>query len=384
MKRRGCLAQTCRLVPAIFFLAIQELVLGYTHSESCEAPPSNSGGGLSLLQARRMRSRARTWIEGRKIRMPAQSQAPKSGAARALLPPHVFDLGMQLLFNEEVLDYVVANTDTWHSPYAGVNITWRMVNGDYVDMNDVYGVDSLHKISNTTDMLTMLDLGGNYGRVSTAAYKNYPGKMRIVVVEPIPSTYFLLRWNLWLNGVPELTLEEFQDSPDKAGVLALNSGLSKLDGESTEMCYIPPETMTARICNCSHGFTNRPGEQCAHIKSRSIGSLLGLLNHSVSFLKMDCEGCEIDVLPTVARLTQESQLKIGRFAGELHALPNDLEDVACKAEGGQWFVHICFLKGVQLSVDLPERCQQQSDREGCNRTQWLQGRPLEGIPPSEW
>merc|ERR1719324_2126844 len=106
-------------------------------------------------------------------------------------------------------------------------MTIRMVNRDGVDLEDAYGLDSLGQlVGNTSSMMNMLDIGGNYGRVTIAAWKKSPEKIRIITVEPIPSTYFILRWNLWLNGIPELTLEEFQSQSGRPGVVALNNGLS--------------------------------------------------------------------------------------------------------------------------------------------------------------
>merc|ERR1719265_109174 len=97
----------------------------------------------------------------------------------------------------------------------------------------------------------MLDLGGNLGRVTIAAFKKHPQNMRIVAVEPVAPTYFLLRWNLWLNGVPELTMSDFQKSPTKAGVLALNYGIETVDGHVTGLCWNPPFSMRAQSCDCS-------------------------------------------------------------------------------------------------------------------------------------
>jgi len=221
--------------------------------------------------------------------------------------------------------------------------------------------------SGPTGMMNMLDIGGNHGRVSIGAFRNYPEKMRIIVVEPVTSTYFLLRWNLWLNKVPELTLAEFQASPTRPGVVALNNAIADVDGKVTDLCYTPPATLTARVCNCSQGWTKSPHEECQHMIGRTIGSILQMFNHeAVAFLKMDCEGCEVDMIPELTKLlAAPSGLRIDRFAGELHSVPNELEDFACQFEEGKWFVHICSAAKSGKEI-VNERCRKGSDRASCS------------------
>jgi FkbM family methyltransferase len=309
------------------------------------------------------------------------------GSANSVMPPHLHILGLQLIGTEEVLDTVVVRTSEHagkygYGEYAGETFKVRIVTGDGVAfLVDEYGLSSLGgQGTDANGMMNMLDIGGNYGRISIAAFKKYPRSARIVVIEPIPSTYLLLKWNLWLNGIPELTLEELRSNPSKPGVVALHGAVADADGKTIDMCYTPPETMGARLCNCSHGFTHSPQEQCVHVVTRSVESLLASFGtNDIAFLKVDCEGCEVDVLPALMNLTASSKFKIARFGGELHALPNHMEDFACMANGGEHFVHVCFVQGLLQTLNLPERCTQGAGRPSCSRVQ-----SIEGIPPSEW
>jgi len=233
----------------------------------------------------------------------------------------------------------------------------------------VHGADGVYGANNTnitesSGMINMLDIGGNYGRVAIAAFMNHPETMRVIAVEPVPSTYLLLRWNLWLNGVPELTEKEFEESPTMPGVVALQFGISSVDWSYLNFCTTPPFTKEARICNCTDA---QPDEQCQEVVSRTIESLVKMFHdEKIALLKMDCKGCNVDVVSSLAQLSATVH-KIGRFAGKLHALPNEVEDLACKFEGGKWFVHKCFANGIKETLTLQERCQAGAARKSCSQ-----------------
>jgi len=273
-----------------------------------------------------------------------------------------------------------------------------MVTGDLVDVEDAYGIANLRqnlvsvgKLQSNNTMLSMLDLGGNYGRISIATFKQFPANLRVIAVEPVPSTHFLLRWNLWLNGVPELGQEEFISNHSKPGVLALNNGIENVDEKLTGFCVQAESTMGSRVCNCTTGFMNLPGEHCVNVVSKSMNTLVSTLGvQEITFLKMDCEGCELDVIPALMYLEATTGLSVHRFAGELHAMPNEFEDFVCQAEQGEWFVSICFQNksaalpgGIQMGLATRDRCKQGSVRESCSRIPYatlVANRP----PPSEW
>jgi FkbM family methyltransferase len=351
---------------------------------SCEAGSSGSGG--SLLQAGSNHLPPLT-LAG-KTSSVFSDEKPQSPKARDVLPKNLYDLGLQLMHSEDVLDAVVANTVEKNLFYAGANITLRVVVGDGSvatnaknAVDDYYGLDTLEQRIHdngglfekvvSSGVMNMLDVGGNYGLVTLAAFKLYKEKMRIIVAEPVPSTFLLLRWNLWLNGIPELTLDEFKASPTKVGVVPLNNGVSSEDMQTLGLCYTPPFTMNAKICDCSKQVqVNRPQDrvqQCESMVGRNLDSLLEMFGDApISLLKMDCEGCETAMIPSFSKLQSTSPRQIVRFAGEFHASSNDIEDVACQFEGGQYFVHICFLEGKYESKLVGERCQKGAARPDCS------------------
>jgi len=132
--------------------------------------------------------------------------------------------------------------------------------------------------------------------------------------------------------------------------------------------------MMARICNCSSQaevVSHQPGiEQCASVVSGSFDSFLRLFHNGSShltFLKVDCEGCENHLLPALSRISATPAWKLGRLAGELHrGVPNAVEDITCQFDGGKWLVHICDTgEGGRQVVPVAERCRMGTSRKPC-------------------
>lgn len=306
---------------------------------------------------------------------------PVPGQARAILPPALFDWGLEVMKSENSLDAVVANTRFVNVTYAGQALMMRMVNGDNDKGfgepvgSDVYGLGTLKTLTpNAQGMHTMLDVGGNMGVVTLTAYKKVPN-LRVVVVEPVPSNYFLLVWNLWLNEVPSLDEATFRATPTAPGVLALNRGVAAVDGQTLGLCYSPPYTMNAKLCDCPEqqgSDTQEPGSQtCARVVSQSFPWLLELAGaDQLTFLKVDCEGCEKELLPAFDKVAKN--LKLGRLAGELHAVSNAVEDLVCKFQGGAGWEHVCNqgtmeTPGPYKAIHVKDRCSLGATRVSCEQ-----------------
>lgn len=267
----------------------------------------------------------------------------KRSIASELLPPELFELGLMTVGTEELLDEVVRNSREETVNYFGVQMKLRMVNGDLGNQTlsdegkQLYGLDSLGVEQDKG--MTMVDLGGNYGAVSIAAFKKYPNQLRGIVLEPVPSTYLFLRWNMLLNGVPALEESDLKDS-SKTGVLALNRGIVTNQRDFIEVCYTPPYTMQGYICSCSDPSWS--GKQCHRVKGETTDSLLEYFgSEPISLLKMDCEGCELSTLPVLGDIARRDPHRIRRLVGELHFPKRDLEDIACTFDAGKFFVRIC-------------------------------------------
>lgn len=386
-----------RLTLVLLFSRAFSIFCTELQSSCTSEVPQELGQASSLLQvsSHKAASSASSWLRLSRLKYSAsgawESKQPvmtaQKGEARAILPPDLFDLGVQVLQNEETLDAVVANTNFHNVTYAGENLYMRLVNGEGLAPDgscctfgtplesDVYGLGSLGALTpNEHGMLDMMDVGGNVGVVSNAAFKKESTRLRIIAVEPIPSTYFLLVWNLWLNSVPRLSLQQWQENPAQPGVLAFNKGVSSTDNQMLGLCYTPPFSMNAAICDCAAQagvVSHQAGiAQCANVASSSFGALLGLFANGQSylaFLKMDCEGCEKDLLPALSQVSLNPAWKLGRLGGELHAVSNAVEDLACKFDGG-WIEHICNTGTTSanfIAANVSERCHSGATRKAC-------------------
>lgn len=187
---------------------------------------------------------------------------------------------------------------------------------------------------------TVVDLGGNIGIVGV--YSNLLQNMGakcsgvfVVSVEPLPETYLMLRWNLRQNGVRELPLHSSAASKGCGGVTALNQAVTA-DGRNSTF-IMGSRAMMARMEDAlninfdaigstrDNDFKTRPkvegvakGYRRYAVQSSSLENIVtraGL--EKVDLLKIDCEGCEYEVLQELRAKPWLVQ-RIKHVAGELH------------------------------------------------------------------
>lgn len=278
------------------------------------------------------------------------SEEPQSHPPRAALPSYLRALGQKLFGSEVALQAVVERSVLVKVSFGSVAITLRMDVADNARQRlpaesnkDAYGLGTLQEaqpkaeeltgnVSGTLPWINIIDVGGNLGVVTIAAFKLYPTLSRVVVVEPIPTTYFFLRWNLWLNGVPEVDEASLASAGEAMpGVLALHRAVARNDEEKVSLCYEAANSMEAR----------RRSERCARnvsVSGIAAESLLNLFGtQSVALVKMDCEGCELEGLPPFAK--PNVRARVQRLAGELHGdcfVEQALEEVACAYDAGRY------------------------------------------------
>lgn len=315
-----------------FSVCVGEVQEPCLHS-SCESEMMPERHGHSLLQTR----------AGSVV-----ASSPGKGKAKDLLPSDLLELGIALMGSEESVDELVVNSRFENVTYAGVPMLLRMVNGDlgnytlWDEGHALYGLDSLEELldkPHEKQGINMIDLGGNYGAVSIAAFKKYPTRLRGITVEPIPTTYFFMRWNMALNNVPALTESDFMKG-NKSGLLTLNHAVVSNKRDAIEVCYTPPYTMMAQVCSCQD--PTWPGKQCKQVKGITTRGLFNLFGADpVAIVKIDCEGCEFSSLPALMEIVKEDPHRVRRLVGELHFPTPDLEEAACQFDSGQFFVRLC-------------------------------------------
>lgn len=344
----------CREVP---------LVVSSSSESSCTSEPSAEQGG-SLLQTRSSRA---------------------SRSSDLLLSEALGLLGIETFGSKDALDKIIDESQLVNISYAGVplslrflakdNAAWRL--GQKLEDGSDYGLDSLLEMRHSDkDMVNMIDMGANNGLVTIAVYNKYPGLVRAVITEPVPATYFFMRWNMFLNKVPYLEKKEFARDSKKPGVAALHAGVTK-KAKDLHMCSHPEWSMNAfdqsqgtpsdfggqkfihkgeGSCDCGEGFTCTvvPGISANNIFDDYFGE------ETVTLLKMDCEGCEYYALP--ALMERPDRLK--RLVGELHMPEEQFIDMSCKYDSGKYMTKVCKTGEAEWKSSLSLDCGK--ERQVCN------------------
>jgi len=269
--------------------------------------------------------------------MEGSKQVKRGPDLHALLPKPILALARQLFKNEEAISKIVEDSVLLDVTYAGVKMSLRMNKADDATRRlgeegkwFSYDLDTLGELQkNPDDALNMLDVGGNLGVVTIAAFKKHSKNLRVITLEPIPMTYFFLRWNLHINGVPEIDKAALDENSKSPGVFAMNRGSADVDGQDLHFCFDPKSSMNSRMCECKQGE-----EHCIIVPSVTVDNLAGMFgSEPIAMVKMDCEGCEFKSLPALA--TPQIAKRVLRLAGELHLPDKSLEDLACRWDHGR-------------------------------------------------
>lgn len=147
----------------------------------------------------------------------------------------------------------------------------------------------------------IVDIGGYIGDFSL--YAAYELGARVITYEPTPENYALLMENVALNGLKDQITCHNAGVDGQPGSIMLN--LDRSDGALHASRYMYATT-PERI----------------EIRTVSVAGIMAdnALTH-IDVLKIDCEGCEYDILST---LTPDIFDKIDRIVFEYHTLPDHI------------------------------------------------------------
>ena len=131
---------------------------------------------------------------------------------------------------------------------------------------------------------TVFDIGGNIAVTAILLMLKFPG-IRLFTFEPVPESYFYLKWNATVAGV------------DTSLFNAYFGGLSST-GNDIFINWSPDDATAAT----SIDHDNRDGlpDGRVAVKTYKLDRVLqdhSLTGKQVAFVKLDCEGCEWDLVP---------------------------------------------------------------------------------------
>eukprot|EP00746_Dinoflagellata_sp_MGD_P024004 gnl/MRDRNA2_/MRDRNA2_15634_c0_seq1.p1 gnl/MRDRNA2_/MRDRNA2_15634_c0~~gnl/MRDRNA2_/MRDRNA2_15634_c0_seq1.p1 ORF type:complete len:412 (+),score=75.36 gnl/MRDRNA2_/MRDRNA2_15634_c0_seq1:184-1419(+) len=272
------------------------------------------------------------------------------------LPQVLYELGLQTFGSHDKLARFVENTRPEEVLNAdGIEIKLvsqkadnaiERLKGDYAR-----AIGSGYRLETVTETDgAIVDIGGNLGDVAVAAAKRHP-TLQIITLEPIPSTYFYLRWNLFLNNVP-LLQEKDLGVVGKHGVLPLNVACT-IDGRDTEIRYSTSLTMDA-VTNWNEDNQNEKDWARGVVPSLILPDFLSAHNVGpVRLLKMDCEGCEFYLIPEFPDFFA-NKTKVQRFVAEIH---RNLFDPALKQK----------TVGATISLEKAAALDEVMEKRGCKK-----------------
>jgi len=236
------------------------------------------------------------------------------------LPKHLRKLGQELFGSEDFTKELLQKADAVQLvcstgvplllvAHAGDDTLGRLSSEMKTDRYSVRSVQDSSKEQNV-----IIDIGSNIGDVSILASKLHP-RSKVLTFEPVPTTFFWLRLNLWLNSVLELDEEHIHVGLEHpGGVLALHSALT-LGGGQVEVKYTNSKSQNAAVGTDS--------ELTADWSSDMVRSVVlpDFLQHhrieKVALFKIDCEGCEFEVIPQMHAWLKDKK-RVRRIVGEIH------------------------------------------------------------------
>jgi FkbM family methyltransferase len=183
---------------------------------------------------------------------------------------------------------------------------------DHIIISETWLYD-IHFLGFDLNGWLIVDVGAYIG--DTPLYYAKRGAL-VVAVEPLPSNYEVMLWNLELN--PDL----------KHRVIPVNAAISGRDG-FVEFSYSKPMDGSASIYGGGRFKVRVRSMRLSTLIREITGMGLDLGRFKIRVLKMDCKGCEYDVINEVDVLRLFDIVKI-EYSGDLrgktyHELKSVLE-----------------------------------------------------------
>ncbi len=148
-----------------------------------------------------------------------------------------------------------------------------------------------------------VDLGCNLGMITILIARMHPD-WRVVCAEAMPVTFLYLTVNLWVNA---------RGAMEAGRIVPLLAALG--DGGNVTMQFRADSLTSSRDWNPRKEAGRTTAE--FRLATLSLPALLARARAAppVALLKMDCEGCEYDVVPA---MTEEDMAGVRAMVGEAH------------------------------------------------------------------
>ena len=161
-----------------------------------------------------------------------------------------------------------------------------------------YGLESLPPLNGD-----ILDIGSHIGTTAISLALLHP-QVTVHAFEPAPLNFFFLAWNIAANGL--------------AGrVIPRNLAFNR-DATPIRLDYSPDDSTSTRARAFGKSKGRLPGivHFVPAVRLQTFLAACGIGTRGVPFVKLDCEGCEYDLVPD----NEQFFLKTAeRLRGELHA-----------------------------------------------------------------
>eukprot|EP00466_Bigelowiella_natans_P016972 jgi/Bigna1/142518/aug1.70_g17226 len=222
------------------------------------------------------------------------------------LSMQVFEVGLEIFGSKkEVCKVIYKASEPLSYNWHGVNFELLASNDDdtLFRLSPEYGSERFRSGGGF-----VYDIGANVGDITIFLAKLNP-KLLIVAMEMVPDNYFYMLWNLHLNRINfETNVERFFLNS------ASGRGSDTLDTGATDLILVKNVNLQQFLVY-HHQAASAPvatGKMDLERYATSSSSVIRLL-------KIDCEGCEWDVIESIAPiLTGKSPVTIAGLEAEMH------------------------------------------------------------------
>lgn len=240
------------------------------------------------------------------------------------LPDDIRALGAKLL-SQEGLSEVLANTQCLTNGQMNYNVTMSMCgyskDDSFIDTWFEHGQSDYERLRRPglDPNGVFVDVGAYIGDTTLIMHKLYP-QAKIYSFEVNPRSYFFLRWNLRLNGVPEIPCD---GSPAGPGVCAQSEPTGFGDGKPIKIRTISDAAQEGGASMMNRKMAEGRVFKDIEVRTMSPQQLFQQAKiDKISFFKMDCQGCEWTAEPLMEKKGIFSRIE--HFFPEIHCVKDEL------------------------------------------------------------